>query len=91
MSDLSKIEVNRIVTDAAIRDGRAVDAVNLAKRGIQLVAEAVTRRQQEIEAERNAETYGSYSIVVDMNTDCVFTTTTDDSFTPTEGEGMQRV
>ncbi len=32
-NDLSKIDANRIVTDIAIKDGRIMDAVNLAKRG----------------------------------------------------------
>jgi|SRR5271157_4920092 len=91
MSDISKIDVNRIVTDIAIKDGRIMDAVSLAKRGVQLVLEAATRSNQEQEAKRRDEIYGSYSTVVDMNSDCVFTTTTYDSFTPTEGEGMQRV
>ena len=91
MSDLSKIDVNRIVTDIAVKEGRVTDAVNLAKRGVQLVLEAATHRQQALEAERFADTFGSFSTVVDMNDDIVFTTTTYDSFTPIGDQEVGRV
>src|SRR5208337_723489 len=92
---MSKIEVNRIVTDIAIKDGRIMDAINLAKRGVQLVLEAATRRQQEIEqeieAERRAEIYGTFTITTDTTAGSVSTTQVCSAFTPDSGEGCGRV
>jgi len=95
MSDFNRIDANRIVTDIAVKEGRIADAVALAKRGVQLVLAAATNRKQALDAERFAErftdTFGSFSTVVDMNDDTVFTTTTYDSFTPISGEEGGRV
>lgn len=79
MSDFNKLDANRIVTDIAIKDGRIMDAVNLAKRGVQLVLAAATHRQQVLEAERRDEIYGT------------FTTQVCSPFTPISGEEVGRV
>jgi hypothetical protein len=91
MSELSKIDVNRLLADIAIKDGRVMDAVNLAKRGVQLVLEAATRRQQVLEAERRDEIYGTFTITTDIPAVTMYTTTVYGSSTPTEGEGNEKV
>src|SRR5208282_5822106 len=88
---MNRIDANRIVTDIAIKDGRIMDAINSAKRGVQLVLEAATRRQQEIEAERRAEIYGTFTITTDTTAGSVSTTQVCSAFTPDSGEGCGRV
>ncbi len=60
------INANRVVTDAAIREGRVNDAYAAAIRHIQLVKEAATRRNQELASQAKTT---SASVIVDMNMD----------------------
>ncbi len=90
-NDLSKIDANRIVTDIAIKDGRIMDAVNLAKRGVQLVLAAATHRQQVLEAERRDEIYGTFTTTTDTYSGDLSTTQVCSPFTPISGEEVGRV
>ncbi len=80
-NDLSKIDVNRIVTDIAIKDGRIMDAVKLAKRGV----------QQVLEAERRDEIYGTFTTTTDTYSGDLSTTQVCSPFTPISGEEVGRV
>ena len=91
MSDFNKLDANRIVTDIAIKDGRIMDAVNLAKRGVQLVLAAATHRQQEITTELNTQATETFTTTTETYSGELSTTTVCGPFTPTESKGNEKV